>query len=52
MVFCLYGFSQSGEINRMTAEAYFVMFAPFGIRLIVLFVVFGIPSGPQRFPRR
>ncbi len=50
---CLWGFNDSGEIHHMTIETYAMMFAPFLIRLAVLFVLFGIPRAtvPRRFPR-
>lgn len=53
--FCLWGFNDSGEIHHMSLENYAMMFAPFLIRLAVLFIVFGIPrpvaTAGRRSPR-
>ncbi len=52
MGFCFWGFS-AAELRHMTIENYAILFAPFLIRLAVLFVVFGIPrsNAPRRSPR-
>lgn len=52
MGFCFWGFSAE-ELHHMTLESYAMLFAPFLIRLAVLFVLFGIPrtTVPRRFPR-
>ena len=42
MGFCFWGFSAE-ELHHMTLENYAILFAPFLIRLAVLFVIFGIP---------
>ena len=52
MGFCFWGFSAE-ELRHMTLENYAILFAPFLIRLAVLFVVFGIPRANvlRRSPR-
>lgn len=48
MSWLLYEFNSDGELQHMTLETWSMLFAPFLLRLVVLFIVFGVPRGPKR----
>lgn len=44
VIFLVYAFNDSGEIHHMTLETWSMLLAPFLVRQVVLFIVYGLPQ--------